>query len=191
MFIDKNQKRVNLDAPYVDLHGNRHGNLRDQALRVELEITEIPDPQREDEFYYFVQEVDEDPYVVNTPKTLGLIRVAIENRIDGSCENAMASLRAGYPESEVLSWSKQESEARAFVSDPNAATPLLDALATARDIDKTELVNRVIAKADLFANLSGQIIGTRQALQDALSALPDEATIETHAAELAALEWPL
>lgn len=101
------------------------------------------------------------------------------------CEADIAALRAGYPESEVLSWSKQEDEARALVADANAATPLLDALSEARGIDKAVLAGRVIAKADAFAGISGTLIGKRQRLEDQLDALPADATPE----QVAAIDW--
>lgn len=105
--------------------------------------------------------------------------------INTECEKAIAAIRAGYPESEVLSWPKQEAEARAVAADHTSSTPLLDALATARGIDKAELVARVIAKADAFAAISGALIGKRQNLEDQLDALPVDATAE----QVAAIVW--
>lgn len=102
--------------------------------------------------------------------TLDELKAAKLNEINAICEKSIAVLRAGYPDSEVLSWSKQENEARAFVADANAATPLLDALATARGIGKADLAGRVIAKADTFAALSGALIGKRQGLEDQIAA---------------------
>lgn len=105
--------------------------------------------------------------------------------INIACENAIASIQAGYPDSEVLSWPKQEAEARSYAADSGAATPLLNALSEARGIDKAELARRVILKADAFAQYSGAVIGERQALEDALNALPADATVE----QIAAITW--
>ena len=105
--------------------------------------------------------------------------------INTACENAIAAIQASYPASEVLSWPKQEAEARAYVADPGAATPLLDALAEARGIDKAELSRRVILKADAFAQYSGAVIGKRQGLEDVLNALPADATVE----QIVAIAW--
>lgn len=98
--------------------------------------------------------------------------------INASCEAEIAAISAGYPASEVLSWPKQEDEARAWTADNQAVTPLLDSLAAARGISKAELASRVIAKADLFAQLSGAIIGKRQGLEDQLDAISDGLTAE-------------
>lgn len=105
--------------------------------------------------------------------------------INASCERAIVAIQSSYPASEVLSWPKQEAEARSYVSDPSAPTPLLDALAEARGIDKAELAGRVILKADAFAKYSGAAIGKRQALEDALNVLPADATAE----QIAAIAW--
>lgn len=59
---------------------------------------------------------------------------------------------------------------RAYAADATASTPLLSALAQARGIPLSELVERVLAKADAFAVASGSIIGQRQALEDRLDA---------------------
>jgi hypothetical protein len=113
-----------------------------------------------------------------TPQTLEQLKSAKLGEINAACDAACGEVQSGYPAAEVLSWTKQESEARAYLADDNAATPLLNALALARGIDKAELAARVIAKADAFAVFSGVMIGKRQALEDALNALPADATAE-------------
>lgn len=80
------------------------------------------------------------------------------------CDRRLAALKAGYPDSEVLSWDKQEAEARA------GGGPLVSALAAARGLDEQELIRRILAKAEAFAVLSGTIIGQRQALEDQVRA---------------------
>jgi len=85
-------------------------------------------------------------------------------KINRRCDELLADLRAGYPESEILSWDKQEAEAVA------GGGPLTDALATARGIDPAELRIRILAKANAYAALSGQIIGIRQSLEDRINA---------------------
>lgn len=88
--------------------------------------------------------------------------VLIQLRLE--CDRRLAALTAGYPDSEVLSWDKQEAEARA------GGGPLVSALAAARGIDEQELIRRILAKAEAFAVLSGTIIGQRQALEDQVRA---------------------
>lgn len=105
--------------------------------------------------------------------------------INADFEAAIQQITAGYPASETSSWGKQETEARAYVANNSAPTPLIDALASSRSVDKAELVTRIITKADLFAGISGTLIGRRQGLEDDLDALPETATAE----DIAAIAW--
>lgn len=105
--------------------------------------------------------------------------------INAAFEQSMQQITNGYPPNEVSSWSKQEAEARAYIANNTAATPLIDALASSRSVNKAELVTRIIAKADLFAGISGTLIGRRQGLEDTLDALSPTATAE----EIALVTW--
>ena len=105
--------------------------------------------------------------------------------INADFEKAMQQIVGSYPSNEVSSWAKQESEARAYVANNSATTPLIDALAASRSVNKAELVARIIVKADLFADISGTLIGRRQGLEDDLDALPETATAE----DIAAIAW--
>lgn len=92
------------------------------------------------------------------------------SEINGAADRAIATLTATYPDREISTFDKQESEGRAYAADPTASTPLLSALAQARGVPLDGLVRRVLAKADAFAVASGSIIGQRQALEDRLDA---------------------
>lgn len=157
---------------YKDAQGNLH-ELDDKSFEYLLpsgsvEITDVE-----------VAELQKPTVTVGQAKAVQLEAINI------ACEKSIAAIKANYPASEVLSWPKQEDEARSYVADPGAVTPLLDALAEARGIDKAELARRVILKADSFAQYSGATIGKRQALEDALNALPADATVE----QIAAIAW--
>jgi hypothetical protein len=110
-----------------------------------------------------------DPLLVR--QCLAAQRDAVLAELNTACEQALAQLRAGCPDTEVTSWAKQEAEARALGADPNVATPLLSAIARARGLPVADLATRVIAKADAYAHAAGALIGRRQALEDALLAI--------------------
>lgn len=110
---------------------------------------------------------EEQPYVPPVP-TLEKVKAAKLSEINAAADRAIGTLTATYPDREISTFDKQESEARAYTADPTASTPLLSALAQARGIPLDELVHRVLAKADAFAVASGSIIGQRQALEDRL-----------------------
>lgn len=102
--------------------------------------------------------------------------------IKAACEAELSALQAEYPESEVLSWDKQEREARAFVADPAAPVPLISGLAAAREIDVQDLANRIIQKADAYTAAIGAALGKRQKLEDQLVQL-------TNWEDMAAISW--
>lgn len=112
---------------------------------------------------------EEQPYVPPVP-TLKQTKAVKLSEINRAADAAIATLTATYPDREISTFDKQESEARAYAVDPTASTPLLSALAQARGVPLDELVRRVLAKADAFAVASGSIIGQRQALEDRLDA---------------------
>ena len=92
------------------------------------------------------------------------------NEINTSYQQAIATLTPTYPDDERLTFDKQEQEARAWLADNSTPTPFVDALAAGRQMDKAELVSRIIAKADAFALASGCLTGQRQRYEDLLDA---------------------
>lgn len=102
--------------------------------------------------------------------------------INGAYQNELNVILSDYPSAETKTWDKQEAEARAWNADNAAPTPLLDAVAAGRDMDKAELVGRVLAKADAWIALSGQATGKRQRLEDEIS---NATTLDA----LDAIEW--
>lgn len=113
------------------------------------------------------------------------LKAAALARINAAYQSAMKALTADYPEDEIRSWPKQEAEAAAWLLDPNAFTPWIDAAAAARSISKAELAERIIANAASFAPAYGQLTGKKQKLRDQISALGDSPTQQ----QLDEIEW--
>lgn len=115
--------------------------------------------------------VSEDGAITFTPPKppkLDDLKAAKLNEINGAYQQAIADMTPGYPDDERLTFDKQEQEARAWLADDTALTPFIDALAAGRQMDKAELVKRIIAKADAFALASGSLTGQRQRYEDML-----------------------
>lgn len=112
------------------------------------------------------------------PLTPEEIKQIAQWRIMAAYANAVSQLTGGYPLDEMLSWYKQEAEARAWVADNLVATPWIDAAATARGIPKANMVAFIIGNADAFAPLHGALTGKRQLLRDQIEALGEFATQE-------------
>lgn len=81
---------------------------------------------------------------------------------------AVAQLTAGIPQEEKDSWATQVNEANGIIP-----LQMLPVMAMARGITVEELIQRVKTKAGLFAQYYGAIQGKRDAIEDAIKALPD------------------
>lgn len=99
---------------------------------------------------------------------LGGIKARKLTEINAAYQVAIATLTPTYPDDERLTFDKQEAEARSWLADNSTSTPFVDALAAGRQMDKAELVSRIIAKADAFALASGSLTGQRQRYEDLL-----------------------
>lgn len=104
------------------------------------------------------------------PLTLDEAKAAKLTEINAACDAEIEAIKVSYPDTEVMTWDKQEGEARALVLDATADTLLIDSIASARGLDRVELANRIIANADQFAMASGASLGKRQALKDEINA---------------------
>lgn len=111
------------------------------------------------------------------------LKAAKLGEINAECDRRIAAIRLAYPETEVLSWHRQEREARSLKADPSALTPLIDGIAAQRGQTRGQLADLVIAKADRFASLTAPIIGTRHMLVKQIEA----ATAPEQVGEIA---WP-
>lgn len=102
------------------------------------------------------------------PELLETVKARKLAEINSSYQQAISTLTPTYPDDERLTFDKQEAEARGWLADNSFPTPFVDALAAGRQMDKAELVKRIIAKADAFALASGSLTGQRQRYEDLL-----------------------
>lgn len=120
--------------------------------------------------------VSEDGAITFTPPKppkLDELKAAKLNEINTTYQQAIATLTPTYPDDERLTFDKQEQEARSWLADNSTPTPFVDALAAGRQMEKAELVSRIIAKADAFAIASGSLTGQRQRYEDLLKDAQD------------------
>ncbi|MEQ6290539.1 hypothetical protein ACFPAG_07950 [Vogesella sp. GCM10023246] len=108
--------------------------------------------------------------------------------INAAAGRALAELSAGYPAGEIASWPQQTREAETIAANPEAAAPILSAIAQQRGIPVAELAQRVQAKVTAYGMASGYIIGQRQALEDAVEAV--DLTAADALQQLEAITWP-
>lgn len=100
------------------------------------------------------------------------------NKLAGKADQLKNSLLAGYPQTEIESFYRQEKEALAWQADHNTPTPMLSQIARVRGVPLDMLISKVIEKSAQFAVAIGIIIGQRQAFEDRLLTLktPEELT---------------
>ena len=100
------------------------------------------------------------------------------NKLADKADQLKNGLLAGYPQTEIESFYRQEKEALAWQANHNTPTPMLSQIARVRGVPLDMLINKVIEKSAQFAVAIGIIIGQRQAFEDRLLALktPEELT---------------
>lgn len=124
-------------------------------------------------------------FISSSQLSTGQMKAAAVGRINAAYQSAVEALTADYPEEEVKSWPIQEMEARAWLSDPQVATPWLDGAAAERSMSKAELTTKITVKAATFARAHGQLTGKTQKLRDRIAALGDFPTRQ----QLDDIEW--
>ena len=88
--------------------------------------------------------------------------------LNASYETFVSTL-AGAPQTEILTWSEQEAEARAYTaSKQESDAPMLSALSKIRGVPLPALCAKVIEKAEAYRSFIAYAIGKRQAYEDAI-----------------------
>lgn len=116
------------------------------------------------------------------PLTLAELKSLKFSEIEHAAESAIAPITSAYPSTERDTWPIQEAEAVAWTANSSAATPMLNAIASARGETLTDVAAKVLTKAASFKTLAGATFGKRKAKRDLIDAA-------TTAAELSAITW--
>ena len=88
--------------------------------------------------------------------------------LNASYETFVSTL-AGAPQTEILTWSEQEAEARAYTaSKQESDAPMLSVLSQTRGVPLSALCAKVLAKAEAYRSFIAYAIGKRQAYEDAI-----------------------
>jgi hypothetical protein len=85
-------------------------------------------------------------------------------QLDTELKNAIDEINEYASDREMMTWGKQEQEARALVADPIAVTPMIDGLVVARGLGETreQLAQKIIMAADYKAGLIADCLGKYQ-----------------------------
>jgi len=118
------------------------------------------------------------------PRTLAERKSQQTEAINLAFAKAATALTADYPPAERLTWPTQQAEALAWAADPSAPTPFLDGIAAARGIAPADMRARTLGSVQAFMAASQYLVGTRQALRDAIAAASSIAEVES-------IVWPV
>ena len=88
--------------------------------------------------------------------------------INKEFETKVKDLSSYIPESEKLTWDKQEEEARKYLSDAAEVTPFLDIVCSMRGVTKEYLANKIIEKTDIYVASVGALLGEKHKKEDLL-----------------------
>jgi len=92
------------------------------------------------------------------------------NELTNAFSAEVHAITSNAQDHEMVSWRKQEDEARAYTADNTAATPFIDAQVATRQLEtKDELVAKIIANADAYQVAYAKLLGKYQNLSNAVS----------------------
>jgi hypothetical protein len=107
----------------------------------------------------------------NTPPlTLAEAKTAKQAEIRDAHNAFLLERGVEYSDMERQTWDTQRLESQALLADPQAAAPLVRAIANARNMNVLELAQRIQANTQAWSVLAGHATGQRLAFQDALEA---------------------
>ena len=99
--------------------------------------------------------------------------------LNASYETFVSTL-AGAPQTEILTWSEQEAEAKAYtISKQETDAPMLSALSQTRGVPLSALAQKVIKKAEAYRSFIAYAIGKRQAYEDAIESAQTLGALES------------
>ncbi|CAN5439821.1 hypothetical protein BH10PSE18_BH10PSE18_19140 [soil metagenome] len=116
-------------------------------------------------------------------RTLDQVRAAKLAEINAAFRIASAELIAGYPIEERQTWAAQEAEVLAWALDDTTPTPYLDGIAAVRGIELADMRAKTLEAVNTFRTASQWLVGTRQALRDAIQTASTREQIQ-------AISWP-
>lgn len=106
------------------------------------------------------------------PETMGSVPVLSMDElragalmaINSAADAALFPITGSYPRAEIDSWPEQCGEARAWLIDVRASTPLLDAVLGHDLSDKATFCQGLLTKADAYKLAAGTVINWRRAV---------------------------
>ena len=122
--------------------------------------------------------LDAEAATTPSPLTLAEVKVAKQAEIRDAHNAFLLERGVEYSNMERQTWDTQRLEAQALLADPQAAAPLVRAIANARGMDVIEMAQRIQVNTQAWSVLAGHATGQRLAFQDALEACSSIEAVE-------------
>ena len=114
----------------------------------------------------------------------------VNRKLTEAKANKLEALNASYesfvsqltnsPQTEILTWSEQEAEAKAYtISKQETDAPMLSALSQTRGVPLSALCAKVLEKAEAYRSFIAYAIGKRQAYEDAIESAQTLGALES------------
>ncbi|MDO6718803.1 hypothetical protein Q4575_05285 [Psychrosphaera sp. 1_MG-2023] len=92
-------------------------------------------------------------------------RLEAIQRINEQSQSYMNEIESAYPSFEKHTWPAQKIESENWAVDSTCDTPVLDAIATARGVDRVTLIQKAVIKTQQYNALAATMAGKRQAFE--------------------------
>lgn len=105
----------------------------------------------------------------STEQKLQIVRDQKKKEAENALTAKIAEITPYYPTDEKVSFAKQEEEAKKYLADPAISLgeiPCITGIAKGRQMELSELVQKIMYKANLFATASGYYMGLKQRIED-------------------------
>jgi hypothetical protein len=135
---------------YVSVRAN---TLTNDQLNI---ISSVEDQSLKVKYYL----TDEDKY--NGTK---FMKIGLRKFLDEVYDRRLRHVNLGVTDLEQNTWPQQRSEAEAYNLDNAASTPMLDALAAARNITKAEMVQKVLSAIQNYNQQISDLLATKQGIE--------------------------
>lgn len=125
-------------------------------------------------YTYYQSEMVDGMYVPNEVKENETLKSNLLFTINKEFETQVNALTINISLAEISTWSKQEQEAIAWLADNTVDTPVIDGILARRTKlqgNKQLLVDKIIGKANQYAQAVGALLGEKQASEDALEVI--------------------
>jgi len=100
---------------------------------------------------------------------LDIIRIIRRTEINYSFTKSVFELTSQYVKDEIDTFYIQEKEAMNYQADNDVSTPFIDAIASAREMDRVVLINKIIAHLALYKSNIAAKLGKKQKYFDEIN----------------------